>query len=244
VTTVNTVTEEQKPPHHSSLTRHSSHSSLTRHSSPNNFHNEEKTMDTTSITSLTELAKESLTAYQTVAARDYGVTNVKQAFPIASRPDIAFRPKCDQLTEVWTAEGQTVFLFQNEEVYRLEGSHKASSSESVLTLSSAGVCVTGGDTTLAPLTRTVDVLNKVNATSSTPITVTTVQEPSEPLTANVESASSNSFSGLLLIAGLAILGTTGYLFFKKTGTKRTQSTPSVTTKVDTNEEGGDIELNL
>jgi hypothetical protein len=155
--------------------------------------------------------------YQRIAADDYGVTNHHQALPIASRPDIAFRPACSQLSEVWLPGGFTAYTFEGEEVYRQAGQHKASSAESRLFLSGAGVCIDGDRAVDVPLVPTDAVLTRAKAGANAPIismqpsetvVTQTIQADDEPPPVVV--ANQSSLTGVVLPI-LALMGVSAIL---------------------------------
>jgi hypothetical protein len=98
-----------------------------------------------------------LQVYQEIAQRDYSVPP-RQAFPIASRPDIAFRPSCYQLEPVWEPT-QTAWVWEGEIIYRTPGSSLA--TEELLTeLAASGVCLVGSNISKIPIVPTDEVFAK------------------------------------------------------------------------------------
>jgi hypothetical protein len=164
-------------------------------------------------------AKANLARYQQIAADQYGISNTAQAFPMASRPDIAFRPACSQLSEVWLPGGMTAYTFEGQEIYRQQGQHNASSTESRLFLSGAGICVDGNQTTDIPLVQTEEILTLARVGANTPVAVPAqppVEDPPPP-------TSSSLFSGVLapvlVLVGLGAISTLAYRAMRKTSVK-------------------------
>ena len=120
--------------------------------------------------------RDQLQIYQAIAQSDYSVPP-RQAFPIASRPDIAFRPSCYQLEPVWEP-AKTAWVWEDEIVYRTPGSSLA--TEDVLAeLASSGVCLVGSNIREIPIVPTDEVFAKFQKA----VTVTQAVEEPEPATA-------------------------------------------------------------
>lgn len=113
--------------------------------------------------------------YQEIAQRDYGVPP-RQALPVASRPEIAFRPSCYQLDPVWEPE-QTAWVWDKEILYRTPGGSLAS-DEIFAELAAAGVCVVGSDLQKVPLVPTDEVFAKLQTAIAATTAEVDVQAPS------------------------------------------------------------------
>lgn len=98
-----------------------------------------------------------LQIYQEIAQRDYDVPP-RQALPVASRPDIAFRPSCYQLEPVWEP-GETAWVWEGEVLYRTPGEALAT-DEKLAELAAAGVCLIGSNIRKIPLVPTDEVFAK------------------------------------------------------------------------------------
>lgn len=145
--------------------------------------------------------------YQEIARQDYDVPP-RQALPVASRPDIAFRPSCYQLEPVWEPT-QTAWVWEGEIIYKTSGGSLAS-DEIFADLAAAGVCVVGSNLQKVPLVPTDEVFAKLQSAIATPplsassgtLTVGTTQLTTEQWGLFVWAA-----LPLLAIAGLvALLG--------------------------------------
>ncbi|WP_204137577.1 hypothetical protein [Halomicronema sp. CCY15110] len=118
--------------------------------------------------------RDQLQIYQAIAQSDYSVPP-RQAFPVASRPDIAFRPSCYQLEPVWEPT-QTAWVWEDEILYRTPGSSLA--TEDVLTeLAASGVCLIGSNIRKIPIVPTDEVFTKFQAA----VTATQVVEETQPM---------------------------------------------------------------
>jgi hypothetical protein len=97
-------------------------------------------------------------AYQTIARQGYNVPT-RQALPVASQPDIAFRPSCTQLVPVWEP-GRTAWVWQGQTIYKVPGQAIATET-SLANLQAAGICLTGPQARYVPLVATDEVLLKL-----------------------------------------------------------------------------------
>ena len=68
----------------------------------------------------------------------------QQTLSPATRPDLAFRPSCDQLASVVQADGATAFLWAGEWMTQYEGQHDIADPQTQLWLDADGVCKVGG----------------------------------------------------------------------------------------------------
>lgn len=141
--------------------------------------------------------------YQEIAQRDYGVPP-RQALPVASQPDIAFRPSCYQLEPVWEPE-QTAWLWDGKTLYKTPGGALAN-DEIFAELAAAGVCVVGSNLQKVPLVPTDEVLAKLQSA----IAATPVNELAEPPASGLASLSPYQW-GLFLWAALPLLAIGGLM---------------------------------
>ena len=95
-----------------------------------------------------------LQVYQEIAQSDYSVPP-RQALPVSSRPDIAFRPSCYQLEPVWEPT-VTAWIWDDEILYRTPGQYLAT-EDKLAELAAAGVCVIGSNIRKVPLVPTDEV---------------------------------------------------------------------------------------
>ena len=98
-----------------------------------------------------------LQVYQEIAQSDYSVPP-RQALPVASRPDIAFRPSCYQLEPVWEPTA-TAWVWDGEILYRTPGEYLAT-EDKLAELAAAGVCLIGSNIRDIPLVPTEEVFSK------------------------------------------------------------------------------------
>jgi len=96
--------------------------------------------------------------YQEIAQHDYDVPP-RQALPVASQPDIAFRPSCNQLEPVWEPGSSTAWVWQREILYQTAGESLAT-DEIFADLAAAGVCLIGSNIQDIPLVPTDEVFPK------------------------------------------------------------------------------------
>jgi hypothetical protein len=92
--------------------------------------------------------------YREIARQDYNVP-ASQAMPIASHPDIAFRPSCSQIGPVWEPE-VTAWVWQGKTIYKVPGQVTAT-EETLLDLQASGICLTGPEAKDVPLVSTDEV---------------------------------------------------------------------------------------
>ena len=95
-----------------------------------------------------------LQIYQDIAQSEYSVPP-HQALPIASRPDIAFRPSCYQLNPVWEPTA-TAWVWDGQILHRTPGESLAT-EEKLAELAAAGVCLVGSNIRKIPLVFTDEV---------------------------------------------------------------------------------------
>ena len=107
--------------------------------------------------------QDQIEAYQNMARQEYNVPT-EQSLPIASRPDIAFRPNCAQLEAVWEAE-QTAWVWEGETLYKTTGAVTAT-NEMLLNLQSAGICSASPHAQNVSLVMTDEVLIKLQLLKS------------------------------------------------------------------------------
>lgn len=95
--------------------------------------------------------------YQKIA-QDYGVP-APQALPVASNPNVAFRPRCTQLEPVWEPE-QTAWVWQGTILHRVPGQAAATQS-AYRDLQASGICLADPAAKEVPLVSTDTVLAQV-----------------------------------------------------------------------------------
>lgn len=117
-----------------------------------------------------------LQIYQEIAQSDYSVPP-RQALPVSSRPDIAFRPSCDQLEPVWEPTA-TAWVWEGEVLYRTPGEYLAT-EDKLAELAAAGVCLVGSNIRQIPLIQTDEVFPKFQQVAST----SQVDTAAQPVTA-------------------------------------------------------------
>lgn len=98
-----------------------------------------------------------IAVYQNLAAQDYNIP-AAQSLPIASRPDIAFRPSCAQIEPVWEPE-QTAWVWQGETLYKTPGA-KTATNEVLSNLQAAGICLADPQAQAVPLVMTDEVFTE------------------------------------------------------------------------------------
>ncbi|NEQ44573.1 MAG: hypothetical protein F6K00_13825 [Leptolyngbya sp. SIOISBB] len=113
-----------------------------------------------------------LQIYQEIAQSDYSVPP-RQALPVASRSDIAFRPSCYQLEPVWEPTA-TAWVWEGEVLYRTPGEYLAT-EDKLAELAAAGVCLVGSNIRKIPLIQTDEVFPKFQQLASTSQVETAVQ---------------------------------------------------------------------
>lgn len=118
-----------------------------------------------------------LQIYQEIAQRDYDVPP-RQALPVSSRPDIAFRPSCYQLEPIWEPS-ETAWVWNNEVLYRTPGEALAT-DEKLAELAAAGVCLIGSNIREIPLVSTDEVFAKFQAAVAASSAELAVQPTVEP----------------------------------------------------------------
>jgi len=96
--------------------------------------------------------------YQEIAQQDYNVPP-RQALPVASQPDIAFRPSCSQLEPIWEPGSITAWVWQGEVLYKTSGESLATDA-AFADLAAAGVCLIGSNLQDIPLVSTDEVFAK------------------------------------------------------------------------------------
>lgn len=116
--------------------------------------------------------RDQLQIYQAIAQSDYSVPP-RQALPVASRPDIAFRPSCDQLEPVWESTA-TAWVWEDEVLYRTPGEYLAT-EDKLAELAAAGVCLIGSNIREISLVSTDEVFSKFQQVTSTSQVETAVQ---------------------------------------------------------------------
>lgn len=160
--------------------------------------------------------------YQAIAANDYGVP-AWQAMPIASKPDIAFRPKCSQLEAIWQPT-DTAWVWQGQSIHNTPG-QGTMTPQTALELQGAGVCVTGSHAVDVPLVPTDSVYQEfVLATSSAVALIPESSTSETTATAQTESNPAPTASILnfpLILGGLMLIG--GCVYFAFTFLKQKQS---------------------
>lgn len=97
-----------------------------------------------------------IATYQAIALETYEVP-AWQALPVASRPDIAFRPSCGQLEGVWVPGG-TDWLWNGEHLHSIPNRHNQ--IEAAPHLQSAGICITGTHAEEVPMVPTSEVFTE------------------------------------------------------------------------------------
>jgi len=137
-----------------------------------------------------------LQIYQEIAQSDYSVPP-RQAFPIASRPDIAFRPSCYQLEPVWEPT-ETAWVWEGEVLYRTPGSSLATDS-ALAELASSGICLIGSNIRKIPLVPTDEVFAKFEA-AVTATAATEAVEESPPSTVTNAQRWSNQWDLIIWLA--------------------------------------------
>lgn len=157
----------------------------------------------TAIDSRFQQIRAKLHIYQEIAQQDYGVPP-RQALPVASQPDIAFRPSCYQLDPVWEPE-QTAWVWDGEILYRTPGGSLAN-DEIFAELAAAGVCVVGSNLQKVPLVPTDEVFAKLQ----TAIAATTAEAEAQPYSPTPTAWSPDQW-GLFVWAALPLLAIAGLM---------------------------------
>lgn len=164
--------------------------------------------------------------YQEIAAKDYNVP-AWQALPIASNPDIAFRPQCTQLDAIWQAT-DTAWVWEGQVIHNTPG-QGTMTPLTALEMQAAGVCLTGSHAVDVPLVATNEIFQDfVEATSSPVATIPelpttkntteiSVINPTEPnqIEADFSINASLILGGLILIGGGIYFGFTYLIKSKK-----------------------------
>lgn len=107
--------------------------------------------------------QDQIEVYQNIALQDYNIP-AAQSLPIASRPDIAFRPSCAQIEPVWEPE-QTAWVWEGETLYKSPGAHTAT-NEVLSNLQAAGICLNEPQAQVVPLVMTDEVFAKFQKITS------------------------------------------------------------------------------
>jgi len=178
--------------------------------------------------------------YQQVAAGDYGVP-AWQALPIASNPDIAFRPHCQQLEPVWQAT-DTAWVWQGQTIYTTLG-QGTMGQQTALELQAAGVCITGSHAVDVPLVSTDEVYAKFTNARSNAVALISDSATTEPApTATAEAPIEASAGGVSLwLLGVAVvlagLGVGAQFLLRSKNVKATKKGKSAATTAPAENDG-------
>jgi hypothetical protein len=181
--------------------------------------------------------------YQAIALENYDVP-AWQALPIASAPDIAFRPHCSQLEPVWQSS-DTAWLWDGQRVHTTPDQGRMT-TQTALELQAAGVCLTGSHAVDVPLVSTDEVFIQFTQAQSNAVALipdSATSEPAAPEPAPVATAAPtegnagfNPLALVLMVLVLAGLGIGGQFLLRGKGIKGKQkSKPVAPQPTDKNE---------